>query len=594
MSNEDKVRDGEGTRQSLDNYLKELSGSQKPAATVIPVEPTLSADEEPGQSKEKWWSFQRFKKAFGKKREKEAQAKPKPNRILPEEGYDRLDEEKAKKRPWWRGPIGCVAGLATISCCVLGTTAILIPTMQRLLGISFGVDMEKFKQASDVNKQGQKITEDLIKEAQKEGTDFGENFEMKAAKEKGADFVEKTYKDVIRLFNKDTSTNVDPFFTSILMQPPLAFEPGSKLTDFNRVFNQENWSIAQKLYMESILIAAQEQGIDPNGGGLERWLVTNNGKDSVYKYKDVNGQKISVSGAHLFQLLWNEYQSGDSLPISAQDQQLFLQYWQASGRKWLTPEGKIETKHKMSWADGQAIFDMASQSGANPEEVLGNILTLQAELTTSQAGAEAKALDMAQATAGVASIDSISGALMGIMVVFGIGRPRLWNLIYQAGATVNQQLEIVNQEGQAVLAKIKAKLARPEISEEQRRLENSRRLVNRLRHDLSLSREVMQDVGAMLVNPNNQDMRDLLETEGVNWFRHVPETHPEIKQILGFFGCQNFQQLQELGQHPEQIVDRLHEVFQTGRRTSHKTQNRQILDLISLYYQASRKVSPQQ
>jgi len=346
--------------------------------------------------------------------------------------------------------------------------------------------------------------------------------------------------------------------------------------------------------MESILIAAQEQGIDPNGGGLERWLVTNNGKDSVYKYKDVNGQKISVSGAHLFQLLWNEYQSGDSLPISAQDQQLFLQYWQASGRKWLTPEGKIETKHKMSWADVQAIFDMASQSGANPEEVLGNILTLQAELTTSQAGAEAKALDMAQATAGVASIDSISGALMGIMVVFGIGRPRLWNLIYQAGATVNQQLEIVNQEGQAVLAKIKAKLARPEISEEQRRLENSRRLVNRLRHDLSLSREVMQDVGAMLVNPNNQDMRDLLETEGVNWFRHVPETHPEIKQILGFFGCQNFQQLQELGQHPEQIVDRLHEVFQTGRRTSHKTQNRQILDLISLYYQASRKVSPQQ
>lgn len=462
-------------------------------------------------------------------------------------------------------------------------------------------NFERVQIKQKIKDQGEDATKDLIKQAENKGVDF--NFEEKGVDKvkpgnpridaigKGADFVERAYQDVTRLFNKGTSTNADPFLTSILMQPPLAFEPGSKLTDYNRIFNQENWSIAQKLYMESILIAAQEQGIDPANGGLERWLVTN-GKDSVYKAK-VNGQEVSFSGAHLLQLLWNEYQSGDSLPISTQDQQLFLQYWQASGRKWLTPEGKIETKHKMSWADVQAIFDMASQSGANPEEVLGNTLTLQAELTTSQAGAEAKAIDMAQVTAGAASVDSISGALMGIMVVFGIGRPRLWDVMHRAETTVNEKLRIVTEEGKRVLERIRLGLASPEISEEQRRLENSRRLVSRLKNGLSLSRTMVMDLGGALLDPNNQDMRDLIGTEGANWFRHVPETHPEIRQIMGFFGCQNFRQLRELGQHPKQIVDRLHEVFKTGRRTSHKTQNRQILDLISLYYKASRKANRQ-
>lgn len=495
-------------------------------------------------------------------------------------GYEGKSGARRKK---WR-LIAIFGGI--IGCTTTVWLGVVTGLLQKLIAKPFGANPEARQKELEIIKSGEELVEDFVKLAEKQGTDFGEDFKMDDAKEQGAAYMERTYSEMGRLFDEDNQVNkVEPRLVDFAIVDPLPFESSQfQGTDFNRVFNVDSWSISQKLFMESLAIAAQEQGIDPNNGGLERWLVAN-GKDSVYAG--------NISGAHLLQLLWNEYQSGDNLPISTQDQQLLLQYWQATGRKWLTPEGKIETQHKMSWTDIQAIFDMASQSGSKPEEVLGSILTLQAELTTSQAGAEAKALEMAQVTAGAASVDSIGGALMGIMVVFGIGRPRLWELMHRGETTVNEKLRIVTEEGKKALERIRIGLARPEISEEQRRLENSRRLVNRLRHGLSLSREVMQDVGAMLVDPNNQDMKDLLETEGANWFRHVPETHPEINQIMGFFGCQNFRQLQELGQYPEQIVDRLHEVFKTGRRTSHKTQNRQILDLISLYYQASRKVDRQ-
>ena len=473
----------------------------------------------------------------------------------------------------------------------LGTMVHLVRTgtIQKWIG---GPHAEFFKKQQDVKNQGEDITQDLVMQEQKEGVDFGENFKMNDAKKEGAGFVERTYQDMIRLFDSDnTASKVDPALVKLIIQNPLVFETnGDRPTGSSLIFNQQDWSIAQKLYMESLAIAVQEKGINPNNGGLEQWLVANK-KDSVYSLK-IDGQIVNISGAHLLQILWNEYRSTDNLPISAQDQQLFLQYWQATGRRWIS---KIEQGHKLSWSEVQQIFDMAEKTGVDPAEVLGNVFTLREEIVSSQGSVETKALDMAQATMGVTSVDNITGAVLGLMVVFGLGRPRLSSLMNVAGMNIDQARQFVSREGQRILEKLKAGSGG---GEELRRLENSRRLVNRLRHGLSLSREVVLDLGAVLLNPDNQDMRDLILTEGPNWFRHVPENHPEIRQIIGFFNCQTYQGLQNLARRPELISPRLEQLLTlkfkefnergAGRERGMKLKTRRILSensrkLIELY-----------
>jgi len=135
------------------------------------------------------------------------------------------------------------------------------------------------------------------------------------------------------------------------------------------------------------------------------------------------------------------------------------------------------------------------------------------------------------------------------MMVIGFGRKRLTGIF---------DISVIKQRGEELLQRLKQA---PEIIEEVRVKENSRRLVNRLKHGLSLSRKVVLDLGAVLLNPDNQDMRDLILTEGPNWFRHVPENHPEIKQIMSFFGCQTYQGLQNLARRPELISSRLEQLL---------------------------------
>ena len=100
--------ESKGEGQPLEGYLKNLAGGGKSIPQLeMPSEAPSLSDEERVEEKEERSSRKRFSQAFGKKREKE-------------EGYGRLDEKKANKKSWWKGPIGCVVGLVAItSCCVI-------------------------------------------------------------------------------------------------------------------------------------------------------------------------------------------------------------------------------------------------------------------------------------------------------------------------------------------------------------------------------------------------------------------------------------------------------------------------------------------
>lgn len=477
----------------------------------------------------------------------------------PSESFFDEDSGLPDRQGWWKRKWRTILGWAVLGACSITVVVEYINgTINKLIAKPFGVNVEFFKQQQAVKSQGEDITQNLVRQAQKEGEDFGDNFDIKTAKQEGADLVERTYQDMSRLFDEEnTASKVEPALVKLIIKNPLVFESNqTPATNFNLIFNQRDWSIAQKLYMESLAIAAAEKGIIPNNDGLEQWLFLNE-KDSVYSLK-VDGQTVDISGAHLLQILWNEYKSADNWSMTAEDQQLFLQYWQARGTIWITPEGKIEEEHKLSRSEVQQIFDMAEKIGADPAEVLGNVFTLQEEAVFSSGSVEIRALDMAQATMGVASVDNITGAVLGLMVVFGFGRLRLSTLMSGAGTNIDKALQIATQAGQELLEKFKIQ---PGIKEEISRQENSRRLVNRLRHGLSLSREFVLDLGSILFDPDNPDMKDLILTEGVNWFRHVPENHPETRQIMSFFGCENYQELQILAKSPALIPLKLEQLL---------------------------------
>lgn len=123
--------------------------------------------------------------------------------------------------------------------------------------------------------------------------------------------------------------------------------------------------------------------------------------------------------------------------------------------------------------------------------------------------------------------------------------------------------------------------------EELRQKNNSRQLVNRLRNGLSLSREFVFDLGGILNNPQNQDLRDLVLIEGPNWFRHMPETHPEMPHILRFFGCKNFADLQDLANQPDRIVNRLYRVLVGRGKKADLRNTEEVRNLIALYKKGS-------
>jgi len=433
----------------------------------------------------------------------------------------------------------------------LGTMVHLVRTgtIQKWIG---GPHAEFFKKQQDVKNQGEDITQDLVMQEQKEGVDYGDNFNEKNVKEEGSTLFQGAHKAIEGVFiydaeNPNSGLKADSLVGGVITQAPLTFEPDAGKLNYDRIFNRQNWSIAQELFFAALEDVAKEKGINLDSGGLESWLISH-GRDSVLT-ATVNNSQQSINCAHLMQILWNEYKSTDNIPISPADQLLLKQYWQGTGRTWVVSGGRIERQHKLSWEFVQQIFEMAQTSGANPEAVVGNGLTLQAELEASPGQAEIKALDMAQASLGATSFDSITGTILGLMMVIGFGRKRLTGIF---------DISVIKQRGEELLQRLKQA---PEIIEEVRVKENSRRLVNRLKHGLSLSRKVVLDLGAVLLNPDNQDMRDLILTEGPNWFRHVPENHPEIRQIIGFFNCQTYQGLQNLARRPELISPRLEQLL---------------------------------
>ena len=450
-----------------------------------------------------------------------------------------LPEKSGKKRRnIWGWILGITAGTG------LGLTLLGLVTnrIQKWIG---GKGAENLERQGEVRDQAEDITNDLIKKAQKEGTDFGEDFKMNDAKEQGANLAERVHMDSSRVFDvENVGSKADIILAGLVIQDPLAVEPGVK-PGKDAIFDQRTWSIGQKIFMDMVGSTAQEPeyNIDPNNGGLENWLVTNK-KDSVYK-ATINGQEVEISAAHLLQILWNEYQSGDTISITKQDQALLKAYWEASGRRWSAIEGGKE-RQKLSWDDVKAIFEMARENGIDAEQVLSNGFTLGTELQVSPAQVEIKALDMAQAETGGTSFEAI---FLGFMMVVSFARPRFAKIL---------NFNEIKQKGQELLQKLSRE---PQIMEEARVRENSRRLVNRIKNGLSLSRTVVMDLGGVLLDPNNQDMRDLILTEGPNWFRHLPPDHPEINYLMNFFGCENYQQLQNLAIHPEEISGRLEKLL---------------------------------
>lgn len=512
MSEEGGRKEGQGDPTGLRNLSKALAqhNERRPRSSETPLLPSGETDEQPPTS-------------IG---------------FIPEKSG--LPEQEG----WWKRNWKTVAGLAaTIGCSTTLILGLATSTIQEMITKLFGTRGEFFQKQKDVRQSGEELAEEFVKKAQKQGTDFGEDFKMDDAKEQGANLAERAHLDSSRVFDaENTGSKADIILTGLVTQDPLGVEPGPK-SGKDAIFNQQTWSIGQKIFMDMIGSSAQEYGIDPNNGGLEKWLVANN-KDNVYQVT-INGQQVNVSASHLLQILWNEYKSGDAAPITAQDQELLKAYWQASGRRWSAVENRAE-RQRLSWDDVRNIFEMARENGMNGGEILGAGFTLAAELAVSPARAEIKALDMAQAGLGISTFDSLTGTFLGFMMVIGFSRRRFANIL---------NFDEIKLKGQELLDRLKTS---PEIVEEIRAKDNSQKLVNRIRHGLSLSREViMGDLGAVLLDPANQDMQDLIATEGPSWFRYLPEDHPEINYIMNFFGCRTYQELQDLAGHPETIADRL-------------------------------------
>ncbi|MDZ7586561.1 MAG: hypothetical protein U0946_02295 [Patescibacteria group bacterium] len=244
-------------------------------------------------------------------------------------------------------------------------------------------------------------------------------------------------------------------------------------------------------------------------------------------------------------------------------------------QEWLKEKGiiigKIETGNKLSWDWVESTSNIAEKIGVNPQDVLGLTATLRAEgqyggsvdwQLKAVEGAAQAIPDILQSGFVATNADwATSYILVGLMAVGAGIRPAaiLKDWVAMQGQELRDKLAIVGKE---IIDNLREKS--PEFrgwTEEERQQRNSRQLVNRLRNGLSLSREFVFDLGGILNNPQNQDLRDLVLIEGPNWFRHMPETHPEIGQILRFFGCRNYSELQVLAKQPTLIVPKLEELL---------------------------------
>ncbi|MFH0942707.1 MAG: hypothetical protein V1810_00890 [Candidatus Beckwithbacteria bacterium] len=239
------------------------------------------------------------------------------------------------------------------------------------------------------------------------------------------------------------------------------------------------------------------------------------------------------------------------------------------GNEVRIPRGELGLQQEM--IANSYLVETAGSFGINAQEVLGNMATLQAELAVNQRDGDGryKTLEMARAAlpeemkvAGgnslATNIDVATMWVLGVMAVAGFTRPRLEGLFKdKTGDTFKEVTAKLVEIGKVFFGK---------LTDDERRVNNVRRLVNRLKNGLSLSREFVFDLGEKLMNPDDQDMKDLITIEGPNWFRFIQEDHPEAGQIIRFFGCKDYEDLQNLAIWPNLIAQRLRELLPTKIR----------------------------
>jgi hypothetical protein len=265
-------------------------------------------------------------------------------------------------------------------------------------------------------------------------------------------------------------------------------------------------------------------------------------------------------------------------------------------------------QEESTWEWVEPIYDMAENVGIHPEDVLGKMASLRAEWQhdPNAISRELKVVEMAvqvmpdkkmalYSNFSATNADWIMSCLMVGLMAVGLNRNPAAILVNKMGEPIGAMKEHstaltnkLREIGETIMIELREKSG--EFSnwvEEQRQEKNSRQLVSRLRNGLSLSRQFVFDLGGILNNANNQDLRDLVLTEGPNWFRHFPETHPEMPQILRFFGCTNYQELQSLANQPERIVNQLYKTLIGRGKKADLRKTEQVKELIALYRKAS-------
>ena len=147
-----------------------------------------------------------------------------------------------------------------------------------------------------------------------------------------------------------------------------------------RVFDEREFNFSQQLYLEAMIRVAKDNDIELEGGGLESWLVNHN-KDVVLT--DPDDATISISAAHLLQLIIDEYTNPDGMQMNASDQQLFRDYWRLNGDVWIE---KTSSKK----APAKAAKLMPESDEVTDDEVAVNMVkeVLSAGVETVKIGKE--------------------------------------------------------------------------------------------------------------------------------------------------------------------------------------------------------------
>ncbi len=300
------------------------------------------------------------------------------------EGFVESEEtvqKKSKRIPW----VTCgTIGLLSLGCA--GVTWALSGLSKGVfyLGLEkLGIDLRKKDAETELQKEGKEVVEDLLKDDRpdslQEGFDEGE-FKQAA----GGKF-EDYHLEVVSMFNEGVNADGVPLglragnvLSNIIAKNVMGQEIGNAYS--GRVFDEREFNFSQQLYLEAMIRVAKDNDIELEGGGLESWLVNHN-KDVVLT--DPDDATISISAAHLLQLIIDEYTNPDGMQMNASDQQLFRDYWRLNGDVWIE---KTSSKK----APAKAAKLMPESDEVTDDEVAVNMVkeVLSAGVETVKIGKE--------------------------------------------------------------------------------------------------------------------------------------------------------------------------------------------------------------